>query len=556
MTSVSTSDLLLLAVLLVGLVSVCSILGFALPQILREQEILDSLKGKFKEKFKGKFKDKLATGKGGGDEIDGYDAVIGFLRKAGKADGKTDFSRMEDVHRALLQLGDSDNDGNPGIYTAARLHAILCAVSKKNYTRKPPLLADLQELTLQQESAKTAVACFRALIPTILVLGILGTLFGVHQQLVTVGEVQLPELAKALGPGIFSVCLTVLCIILRSFYSTKFADFCTQLDTFTLQDLLPVFRTKSDVQLDAASFDSALKAAGALQLGDMEKGLAQFRRNVWRCLKACRENIALATGGTLEQLAVLAQRTALVFTRLKQRARVLKKHEEACAANAEACNAETLAAARQLDALARELAELAATGVSVAAMLQDGRPRLYEIWRKLYVHAATAREGLFQQAAADAALPEMPQTLLTWSNQTLPETQRKLAGVKPACAANLLAHAGRGQELHDYAEYVQGLSPQLAEEARQTAQLARRLREKTTDVSQTLGAAAGQEERRLQELHEKTEHTNLYPGGWRGVRMRVHDLVEKARFFFYHRWIGRLAGLALIYAFLLLLFYV
>lgn len=168
-------------------------------------------------------------------------------------------------------------------YVADRLYAILCSVSTSNLVRKSPPLEDLHELTIQKERGSASTSVFRMLIPSILVLGILGTLVGVHEKLLLIDkELGLVELADALLPGAIAVGATVVVMMYRGVYNKTLSRFVAAFNEYTITRLLPFFRPISQSQADINQLVSALTSVKS-SYADMQnlwKSVCWYNRGV------------------------------------------------------------------------------------------------------------------------------------------------------------------------------------------------------------------------------------------------------------------------------------
>lgn len=124
-----------------------------------------------------------------------------------------------------------------------------------------PELHDLHELTLQDELGRGSPATLRIVISFLLILGILGTLTGVHGVVGTdLGENLTGAMADALLPSMLAVGSTVVLMLLRGVYSAKVDAFLEELDFFTMTVLAPRLQPSSDIQRDKNSLAQAIDA--------------------------------------------------------------------------------------------------------------------------------------------------------------------------------------------------------------------------------------------------------------------------------------------------------
>lgn len=115
-----------------------------------------------------------------------------------------------------------------------------------------PSLEDLHQLTLQEEMSKSYSFGMNTIISTLLILGILGTLTGVHGVISGSNsyggsadgmQMDINHLQAALCPSILAVLGTIILMLLRGLiYRRKVEQFISQLDELTVYRLFPYFR--------------------------------------------------------------------------------------------------------------------------------------------------------------------------------------------------------------------------------------------------------------------------------------------------------------------------
>lgn len=172
--------------------------------------------------------------------------------------GDNPMNSSEAVQRYIYK-DEKERELNSG-YASDRLYAIIASVSTKNLVRKTPSLGDLHELTVQRERGGISTATFRVLAPGILVMGILGTLLGVHNKLDSIsGEMGVSVLADSLIPGALAVFFTVLVMVLRGWYNKELSSFISDFDEYTLKTLLVIFQSESQDDTDIAKLIKVLQ---------------------------------------------------------------------------------------------------------------------------------------------------------------------------------------------------------------------------------------------------------------------------------------------------------
>ncbi len=121
-----------------------------------------------------------------------------------------------------------------------------------------PSAGDLREITLQTELSRTAPASLNTLVHILLVLGICGTLLGVHLALGKgyVHNIGMGDLKPALLPSMCAVIGTVVLIILRAIYAARVDRYLVRLDEWTRdfqRNVVPAQGNAAERQIEHAT---------------------------------------------------------------------------------------------------------------------------------------------------------------------------------------------------------------------------------------------------------------------------------------------------------------
>lgn len=167
-------------------------------------------------------------------------------------------------------------------YVMDRIETICRTLDPRNRVRKVPSLSDLRGLSQQREQSCFSASLFRSLVPSILVLGIGCTLFGVHDVLShRVIDDQIMMLGEALCPGALAVVGTIVLFALRGEYNKKYASLIRALDKLTLDCLLPHFQEPDPTLHSLNEYVRQLNASvgGGTEQGKMnlKEGVQKFR---------------------------------------------------------------------------------------------------------------------------------------------------------------------------------------------------------------------------------------------------------------------------------------
>lgn len=129
-----------------------------------------------------------------------------------------------------------------------RLDVLLAGQVNTRGEKKLSSMSDLHEITLQRELSNWDSAGLNTIISFLLILGILGTLTGVHGVLAADDYetlyadkygIKLLKLAPALSPSAFAVLGTVLLMICRAWYLRFVDSYLGLLDEVTMTSILP-----------------------------------------------------------------------------------------------------------------------------------------------------------------------------------------------------------------------------------------------------------------------------------------------------------------------------
>lgn len=196
--------------------------------------------------------------------------------------------------RELLASLDAQEKESGGLLLVdQRWAAMLKAVKAENAVRKVPSFTSLRAINLQQSYASHAV-WLRIVMPMLLVLGIFGTLAGVHSALgMPVQQDHEQQLlmecvSEALLPGILATCCTILLMVCRGVYRMKFNRIMRELDNMTLCVFLPSLQIQSHL---GATIDEFCSQIGKLaSLGRICNDVhAQLERSFSHVSEVCQE---------------------------------------------------------------------------------------------------------------------------------------------------------------------------------------------------------------------------------------------------------------------------
>ncbi len=155
-----------------------------------------------------------------------------------------------------------------------------------------PSLSDLRALTYAAEAARRPVWMLRVVFSSLLIIGILGTLVGVHASIDVINEdINKEKLPVAFIPSALAVAFTVLLIICRGIYRKKIDEYIGHLDRHTVSFYFPFFRPAENiaVQLQEIKETLASFSAGVKGLSDSVSDMHEIRDQLDDCGKSVNE---------------------------------------------------------------------------------------------------------------------------------------------------------------------------------------------------------------------------------------------------------------------------
>lgn len=557
-------DLIFLLLLLVFCVSAACLLGYAIPNLQQEKQALEGCKASFfniKDTIAERERSTGKGSKGARGESDAYLEFLEFFKRItrdaqGQITEVRHFSNATELPGAIT-LGSKGNEGLRSSYISDRLFVILCSVSTANLVRKTPSLTDLHELTQQQEQGELSTACARVLTPSMLVIGILGTLFGVHVQLGQFdAKVGIEQLASALGPGIMAVLGTIICIVLRGWYQRSYAAYTTQLNEFTLKHLLPFFRPKGEIQTDIETFKEMMRGIIKLDYDALGENIAEYQQAVNNCHRVCCDLPKLYD----DCIAQLSSLVRSIQTILRQWNEARKRTDDAYATYTHLnrrFSELSQQVSKRITAFDAALRHAPDPGEELAAVLRHLQSVDDAYGQRMGTAFRAIRDHLTGTIVPDlVAMVEQSESLRQWLRSGLRESEARYREAAAPIAGTLRE---MGEQMHKVSQNGQIIVYYLRDFKQELANVHPRVtRSREERVSMWRDVAA-----RLRHWREKYEQGWLtstrvgsYPQGWPGIHMRLRDAIACARSIFYHDWSGRACGMALIIAFLLFLYYV
>lgn len=168
----------------------------------------------------------------------------------------------------LIELGKLENMVKDTRISSTLVHERLETIvdmfhSAGDGTVAQPKLQDLHRMSEQSMFSRRWVACLRLMTNVLLIVGICGTLVGVHDALGTEGakvaNIDLNLLAKALGPSKCAVAGTIFLLFFRSIFEAMVERHICDMDSFTMSRLLPYLQGTGTEQSTLKSLNDSIR---------------------------------------------------------------------------------------------------------------------------------------------------------------------------------------------------------------------------------------------------------------------------------------------------------
>lgn len=122
----------------------------------------------------------------------------------------------------------------------------------------PPRLQDLHRMTEQSLMSRTSVSWLRFMTNVLLILGICGTLWCVHEVMGGTGD-KIARMSEALLPSGTAVAATIVLLCLRSIFESRAERFLSKLDDMTMCYILPGMQSAGKFKESLQDFSSNVK---------------------------------------------------------------------------------------------------------------------------------------------------------------------------------------------------------------------------------------------------------------------------------------------------------
>lgn len=125
--------------------------------------------------------------------------------------------------------------------------------------QKLPSLAELSEYSFQAARTTFAMRCVMITFSSMLILGILGTLCGVHASVDAGIDNDIRVLTPAFIPSATAALMTIVLMILRGSYRRILVKLVTQIDLYTLNTLIPCLQPDSMSEITSRVLSDSMR---------------------------------------------------------------------------------------------------------------------------------------------------------------------------------------------------------------------------------------------------------------------------------------------------------
>lgn len=429
-------------------------------------------------------------------------------------------------------------------YIAERLYIILCSVHQDNQVRLAPPITALHAMASQRHAAALSISFFRAVIPSVLVLGILGTLLGVDNTLPLLQNSEsVTPMARALEPGAIAVFCTVILLVCRRFYTSKWTKFLCEIDDFTITTLLPFLQPRGLLDVAAENAQNQLRvvlgeevrpdewkdsvkrllAAAEIwkttYLSNKVGGVRHFVEEILPYLVDLLIALAECRSKFLDRRDKLSNRVARLQDLVSQYDQTVGSRYEkmaACCAKAE----ELLSVEREM---ANKLLPLLREVQGIKEKMGSARENMPEEIGDILVSLDTS------------LLLNKLETLSGWCGKQEYVMSGITAQVESA-KESLDSIRNSGQRFEKACAELNGYSAELVK----TFGVAEQSKEWCADLWNDSQEVSGKIDQVQASAQDNGKIPDMYPHGWGGMRMKLRDIIRRIRGFLYGNAYGRL----------------
>lgn len=274
-----------------------------------------------------------------------------------------------------------------------RVYSLYRALVDDNGARQLPQLHDLRELAMQDEMSRFSVATLRTIISFLLIVGIFGTLYGVHSVIgkwgYNLSAIEVKDLTPALEPSMLAVISTVLLMWLRGGYFYLLQSYLLKLDQMTMEKLLPRLQPESQTQGSHRTIDDNIERFAdnikkiAEQLSSLKNTLSKLKDKVApyraaseslkQVIEQAKENASELKRYQLAQNNALKQTEDVIAAAENERLASLKTNADTIHRYKEAADRTRNSFAQLTDASSRSLAKLRENMQLMSHLAETGR---------------------------------------------------------------------------------------------------------------------------------------------------------------------------------------
>ncbi len=193
-----------------------------------------------------------------------------------------------------------------------------------------PSLHDLHTLTLQDEMSRYSSMLLRTITSFLLIVGICGTLLGVHDVVGGIEQLSPGSLRPALEPSMLAVGCTVVLMWLRGWYVARLDNYLEKLDLFTMTEVIPLMQPVSGMggktmdlsqqinKLNLRIDSVQLMAQSMQELSQSVKNSAEKVHDISNRIQAAYESTIGSFEGLLQHLAKSEKRMQVIGSKIQE----------------------------------------------------------------------------------------------------------------------------------------------------------------------------------------------------------------------------------------------
>lgn len=397
------------------------------------------------------------------------------------------YSRLKEIER-VLSRGKKKKDDE---------------VAEKQIT--PPQLQDLHRVTLQEMQSRTAPTWLRITTSVLLIIGICGTLWGVHECIGNQhgASSQLSALSDALNPSKNAVFFTILLYIGQSLYLMGLERFICYLDRLTMTKFLP------DLQ-PASSFTQIMQQISerVLQFGEFISGFGSIESTVEKMQDTATKFTEIADGYEQRSLVIKENLDAIKGT-----GESIEKEYQRLSQEVQSASDSVNSLALSLETAMKREEEVASAAESFAALLENLKSHIATVENAAGLVVAT-QQSLSSLTEGAASLTPLTDSVVELG-QNCRQLKEQVATTSEVTGNMTAVISGEVQRLQGAFEGLEaevrkttGDVEQMSANAEEFKQYADEMKTKMRETLETGKAAISEQAEHQSDMQDKLQSLN------------------------------------------------